>query len=249
MPNTLASEREYRIVDGIYRLHRDLFEIENLLVRTTSLQLRATRITNNSRMGALVAGLLCIVPILISLGDIKWGSTPALVVYSLAGAVVLLWIYQIASAGYVEKDLTRLEGYTSPDALEDRIDFVLEEANAWVVRHRLVAAIQRDLRAAVLEVDSEEARLDLGEKAKRYGEILEDCEQYIQDLIEASARLVEAGKRSPDDHKELLDWVAVISRFAGGGGQGESSSTPSEEDRVPRAACGGEKLEFYDYAK
>src|SRR6187397_2372889 len=98
MPNTLVtSEGMYRIVDSIYRLHRDLFEIETILTRTTALQLRATRISNNSRMGALVAGLLGIVPILTALGDIKWGSAPALTIYCLACGVVLLWIYQVTS--------------------------------------------------------------------------------------------------------------------------------------------------------
>lgn len=220
MPHTLTtSEGMYRIVDSIYRVHRDLFEIEMLLIRTTAVQLRATRITNNSRMGTLVAGLLCIVPILIALGDIKWGSAPALIVYCLAGAVVVLWIYQVVSAGSAERDLARLEGSTSPGVLEDRIDFALEETNACVVRHRLVDAILRDLKAAALEADSDEAKLDLEEKGKRYSDIIESCEQYIQHLIEASDSLVKAKKRSPDDHAELLDWASAIPRFAGGGGR------------------------------
>ena len=234
MSNTLStSEGVYRVVDSIYRLHRDLFEIETLLVRTAAIQLRSARITNNGRMGALVAGLLGIVPILIALGDIKWGSTPALAVYSLAGAVLLLWIYQVVSAGKAEKDLAGLEGYTATDALEDRIDFVLEEANAWVVRHRLVDAILEDLRVAGSGVQTDEARLLLEQKSKRYGEVLEDCEQYIQDLIETSDRLVKAEKRSPDHHAVLLDWIAAIPRFAKAGEQeGRSDSAPTEADRV-----------------
>ena len=77
----VPSEEVYRVVDAIYRLHRDLFEIERVLIRTARLQLRAARIGNSGRMGALVAGLLGIVPIMIALGDIKWGSAPALTPY------------------------------------------------------------------------------------------------------------------------------------------------------------------------
>ncbi len=228
MPSALAtSEGVYRIVDSIYRLHRDLFEIETILVRTTAVQLQTTRMTNNGQMGALVAGLLGIVPILITLGDIKWGSTPAIAIYCLAGAVVLLWAYQVVSASKTERDLIKLEGYASPDALENRFDFVLEEANAWGVRHRLVNAILRDLGAAMAETKDDEVRLDLKEREKRYSEVLEQCEESIQFLIEASDRLVKAKKRTPDDHAELLDWAAVIPRFAGGPKNDGASSEPS----------------------
>lgn len=82
-----SADRAYRIIDSIYRLHRDLFEIENSLVR----------------MATLAAGLLALVPILISLGDIKWNSSPAVTIYCLAGAVLLLWIFQWMSAGKAEK--------------------------------------------------------------------------------------------------------------------------------------------------
>jgi hypothetical protein len=207
------SERTYRVIDGIYRLHRDLFEIENVLTRGSRLQLRLARISINGRMGTVVAGMLVIVPILISLGDIRWGSAPAIAIYCLAGSVILLWIYQIVSAGQVDNELRQLESDTATEALEDRLDFVFEEANAWVTRHRLVENIIKEAAAAAAQADPS-AKKELEAKSVRYREILQSCEGQIAHLIKTSEKLVAAGRRPGEVHAELLDWCAAIPRFA-----------------------------------
>ena len=207
------AERSYRVIDGIYRLHRDLFEIENVLTRTGRLQLRLARINANGRMGVFAAGLLAIVPILISLGDIKWNSAPALTIYCLVVGVVLLWIYQTMAAGDIERQLAALEGYTSTDPLEHRIDFVLEEMNSWVVRYKFVEGILRALRKAMNESKEDDGRQELKERIHRYEEILKSCEDSIADLVAASERLVTEKKRSRDDHNEVVDWAAAVSKF------------------------------------
>lgn len=214
MANNLdASERMYRVVDAIYRVHRDLFEIENILSRTTRLQLRLARITNNGRMAAFLVGLLAIVPILIALGNIKWGSTPAIIIYCLAAAVLLLWIYQWVSAGNLHKELSALERQAPTDAFEQRHDFMLEEVNAWVVRHRMVDQILKELSTLEQEEATEEVARELLERRKRYEEISAACEEHVEGLTKVSRRLVASGARSSEEHDELIDWAAAIPKF------------------------------------
>jgi hypothetical protein len=203
----------YRVVDAIYRVHRDLFEIENILSRTTRLQLRLARITNNGRMATFLVGLLAIVPILIALGDIKWGSAPAIIIYFLAAAVLFLWICQWVSAGNLHKELSTLERQAPTDAFEQRHDFMLEEVNAWAVRHRIVAQILKELSASEQEDATEEIARELLERRKRYEEISAACEKYVEDLIKVSQKLVASGKRSSEEHDELIDWAAAIPKF------------------------------------
>lgn len=208
------SEKVYRIVDAIYRLHRDLFEIENVLLRSSRLQLRLARISINGRMGTMVAGLLVLVPILISLGDIKWGSAPAITIYLIAGSVAILWIYQVISAGNVDREIFSLESCAPTDVLDTRIDFVLEEVNACVVRYKLVEGIIKELKEVEeSEIDAKTKQV-AQEKRMRYEEILQSCLEYITDLIAASEKLVKEKKRLKKDHDAVLDWAAAIPTFA-----------------------------------
>ena len=207
-----ASEGVYRIVDGIYRLHRDMFELESVIARTARLQVRLTRIGHDGRMGALVAALLAIVPVLISLGKIEWGSAPAISIYCIAGAVLLLWAYQVLSAGKVARELMALEGSWPADDLQDRYDFGLEEINAWVNRYKLALGIVAQLREAEQQATDDAVRSELKARRDRYEEIARSCEEYVGNIVTASQRLVRAKKRSRDAHKELLDWAAGIPR-------------------------------------
>lgn len=208
------SERTYKVIDSIYRLHRDLFEIESFLIRSSKIQIRLAKISINGRMGIMIAGLLAILPILISLGDIKWGSAPAITIYLLIGAVVLLWISQVISAGHVDKELIALEGYIPNDALEDRLDFVLEEINSSVNRYKLIENILRDLKEVEESSNDEKIKCEVKVKQVRYEEILESCQENIEDSIKKSEKLVEKGKRSEANHNQVLDWAAAIPKFA-----------------------------------
>jgi len=214
MANNLdASERSYRVVDAIYRLHRDLFEIENVLAQTTRLQFRLARITNNGRMATFVVGLLAVLPILITLGDIKLGSAPAIIIYVLAAVVLALWIYQWTSAEKIDEELGTLERHASTDSLEHRQEFMLEEVNAWAVRYRIVDRILKELRTAEKEATAEDDKRELVERQKRYEEILAACEKRVESLINTSQKLVTAGTRSSEEHHNLIDWAAAIPKF------------------------------------
>jgi hypothetical protein len=212
-----ASEGVYRIVDGIYRLHRDMFELESVIARTARVQVQLTRIGHDGRMGALVAALLAIVPVMISLGKIEWGSAPAIFIYAIAGVVVLLWAYQIVSAGKVSRELVALEGSWQGDDLRDRLDFGLEEINAWVSRYKLALGIAAQLSRAEQQATDDQVRSELQARRERYEEIARSCEDYVGGIIAASQRLVRAKQRSKDAHKELLHWAAAIPKFSKAG--------------------------------
>jgi hypothetical protein len=215
MPEDLfASEAVYRIVDGIFRLHRDLFEIESVIARTARIQVRLSRIRHDGQMGVIVAGLLAIVPVLISLGKIEWGSAPAITIYCIAGAVGLLWICQVMAAGEVSRELIKLEGSCSTYSLEDRLDFVLEETNAAVNRYKIVLSIVEQLKRAEQQATDDQTRSAFHGRRLRYEEIAQSLVDYVGSIIETSGRLVRGKKRSKEAHNELLDWAASIPKFA-----------------------------------
>ena len=208
-----TAERAYRVVDGIYRLHRDLFAIEAVIARTAHVQVRLAKQSVNGRMAALVAGMLVIVPILVSLGDIKWGSTPAIAIYVLTSGVLVLWLWQAYSAGHAEKSLLAIERETTPNALEDREDYVLEEINASVTRHRLIRSILESIEEALLETVEPSRKTMLTKRHERYQEILQGELEYVQSLAAASLDLVNSGKKTSDDHDTLLEWCNGLPGF------------------------------------
>jgi hypothetical protein len=210
--DSAEAERAYRAVDALYRLHNDLFAIEAVLVKTAHLQVRLTRQSVNGQMGALVAGLLILVPILISLGDIKWGSTPAVVIYVVTAGVIALWIFQVRSAQQTDKELLALENAAAAGAMEDRNDFMLEEVNASVVRHRLIADLLDSLRRESATA-SEAEKASVQQRIARWEEVLSGELDYVHRLARKSLTLVHAEKRSAEEHETLLDWAKGIPNF------------------------------------
>jgi hypothetical protein len=161
-------------------------------------------------MGAFAAGLLAVVPILVALGESGWGSPPAITIYLLTAGVLLLWFYQVHAAGDVERELKMLESYTSTGELEERDDFMLEEVNAYAIRHRLVQRILFELDLAADSTADEALKMEFRAREKRYQEILNFCETHVRALLDNSANLVSENRRTQEDHDELVDWAAAI---------------------------------------
>jgi hypothetical protein len=208
-----SAEHTYRVVDALYRLHRDMFELENVVAKTSRIQIRLAQMTANGRMGAMVAGMLVLVPILISLGNVTWKSGPAIAIYAIVLGLIAIWGWQVRSAGELVNSLEALQRDSNLVDLEDREDFVFEEINASVVRHGLIALITSRLQRQIAGSQNDDEKKFAAERLERYSEIAADCLANVQDLAETSARLVTEKKRTAEDHVALLDWCKGIRGF------------------------------------
>jgi hypothetical protein len=206
------AERAYRVVDAMYRLQRGLFAVEAVVAKASHIQIRLVRQTVNGQMGTLVAGLLVLVPILIALGDVKWGSAPAIAIYLVIVGVFGLWGWQIRSAGKTELELAALEHATA-STLDDRDEFMLEEINATVIRHRMADAVIQCLRQSVESATDPKDRDALDKRVQRWQEIISGESDYVAHMAQKSLDLVQAGKRTLEEHETLLDWCRGMPNF------------------------------------
>lgn len=209
----VAAERDYRVSDALFRLHRDLFELETVALRSSRNQIRSVQLMVNGRYATAVAGAIVLASFLRPLANMTWTSSPIVVVYVVVVGLVLLWLWQIRAAGEMEVGLKELERDAGFVDLDDREEFVFEEVNAYVVRHRVIDSIAAILRSGPIDSLPGDEQARLKAKLKRYEEIQEDCEQHVRDFIQASAKLLAQGKRSTVDHDELLDWAGGIPGF------------------------------------
>jgi hypothetical protein len=206
------AERGYKVVDALYRLHRDLFAVESAIATATHTHAKLARSAAAGQMGALVAGMLVLVPILIALGDVKWNSAPAIVIYVVTFGVVALSLWQVRSAGQLEGQLASIERDVAAEVLEQREDFLLEEVNASVIRHRMLEPIVVGLEAQVAAT-ADAARVKLQAQIARYQEIMASEFEYVKHLARTSADMVKLGRRTREQHEVLLDWCRGIPDF------------------------------------
>ena len=198
------------MVDAIYRVHQDLFHIEYSVQRGNVGQVRLARVLTSGVLGALAAGLLAMVPTLVAVADIDFGSAPAIVFYLLAGGVIVLWLYLGSKAGEVQRLLGDLEIEEKTDDLESRHDFMLEVVNAYVVRHRFLEQVVDELADLEESASQEDERRLVQKRRTRYTEIMADCADQVRRLAAASETALSKGRRTKEEHAELLDWAEPI---------------------------------------
>lgn len=215
MTQLAPSEGLYRVVDAIYRLHDQTYNLEFAVERSMRLGLTLTRLRTNTAMGAMVAGMLALVPILTALANITLTSTPALAVYLLVVGLVVLWAYQIYDARRTHRQLDDLSSVDSTTPYE-RQDYLLERINAWVVRARVLDHVIHELSVASSDptatvVDQHASSLRL----KRYEEIREACHREVQRIVTVSKERYEAASeekkaQAGEQHAKILDWAAGL---------------------------------------
>ena len=86
----MGKEDVYQILDALYRVHEDLFHDEDEISRFASASFAITKVRSNTFMGALTAGFLVVVPILVAVLDIKWSSTPVVTIFGIVIAVLCI---------------------------------------------------------------------------------------------------------------------------------------------------------------
>ena len=203
----IGKENVYRVIDGLYRIHEDLFHIEDEISRFTSASLTTSQLRTNGFMGALVAGLFAIAPILVAVLDIEWLSTPAISVYLIVIAVVILWIYLAFSARSTRRKLGFIAGSTYRVPLERRHDYLQETIATWGNRKRVIDEVIGELEAKIGSAGGQANITDARQRLTRYQEISSQCIEWINWAVEASEQCLNEGQRSKEEHGEILDWA------------------------------------------
>lgn len=201
-------ERFYRSIDALYRLHDDVYHVEDAILRSTAVNVRLAKNRNQTGIGAAVAATLTIVPILISVSELEWASLPIIWTFLVAAGLVVFLLFQVRDAQRAADELRITEELSDITPLERRFDYQLEQINALAHRIRIIEDLEREIAS---ELDA--AGDDLGKnrwnvRLNRYREIRAYCQESMEGIVEDSLRLVQAGTRSREEHTELLDWAA-----------------------------------------
>lgn len=201
------SESIYLTLDAMYRLHEDLFHIEAEHMLGHRLAIDLARNQSTGRIGALVAGLLALVPILTSLADITLTSTPAIIIYLLIIALIGLWLYQGYEASATQKALGLLATEHGGQPLADRPDYMLETISGYAIRAKLAEQVLYELAQTLKSATTESERTDTQARIDRYGNIRDFCDERVKSIVEFSAKAVAANRRTQAEHEELLRWA------------------------------------------
>ena len=202
-----SSEQFYRVLDGLYRVHDDLYYIEDAVLRSTLAQVRLSRLTAQTRLGAAAGALLVGIPILVAVSPIDWTSASLwwVVIAGLALLVFLFW--QVREASKAASELQLAERLSEKAPLKRRLDYQLESINANAHRIRVVEEVLEDLEEAVEQAEPS-LRLVLERRLSRYGEIRSDCADAILRVVKSSWSMVQTEARSAEDHETVLDWAS-----------------------------------------
>lgn len=84
----MAREQDYRLIDSVYRLHEDLYQLEDAVLRSAVGQFRLARIRTTSALAAAIATVLILVPIILTVTDLEWKDVP--VVWSVVISLCLI---------------------------------------------------------------------------------------------------------------------------------------------------------------
>ncbi len=203
----MNKEQEYRIIDALYRIHEDVFHLEDILTRFAKSSLSATKIRTNTIMGSLIAGFLVIVPILNTIADVKWSSTSAVVIYIISFSLIILWVYQALSAQQTAKQLGLITKQWQEIPLERRHDYLIEVIASWGTRCRVITEAIEELESR-LDTESEpQKKSEISEKIGRFKENRNLSLDWIKFAVKQSEKLVKSGEYTQEEHDMILDWA------------------------------------------
>lgn len=232
-PRPIAKEDMYRALDALYRIHEDLFQVEEKISRLSSALLTVAKLRGNTFLGALAAGLLVIAPILVSVLDIKWSSAPVIAVFLVVGGVIALWIYQAYGVASTRKELGFIAGSTYQLPLELRHDYLREVIATWGNRKRVLEEVILELKARCGDGEARGQIAELRHRLARYESISEECLYWIRWAVKTSANCLAQEQRSEAEHAEILDWAKpfIVSGDKQNGGEEKNSEDEASENR------------------
>ncbi len=204
----MNKEQEYRIIDALYRIHDDIFHLEDIVTRFAQSSLSATKIRTNTIMGSLVAGLLVIVPILNTISGIAWSSTSAVVIYIISFSLTILWIYQALSAHHTAKQLGLITKQWQERPLDRRHDYLLEVIASWGMRCRVITEVIVELESRLVTESKPQKQSEISEKIERFKENKNLSLDWIRFSVKQSEKLLKSGNHTQKEHDTILDWAS-----------------------------------------
>lgn len=204
----MSREDSYRLLDAVFRVHEDLFQIEDALLRTAIQEAHISRILTQGRLGAAVAGTLAIVPIIVSVSGLDWASAPIIWFVLIAAGLVAVLSYQAKAASDVSERLRLAEKHYKRTPLSRRLDYTLEQITGYVTRVRILDEVLEDLTGLISSEKNQGRSEKLTRRRDRWTEIRRDCITEVESILGQSEVLVTQGVRTDDQHRILLDWAA-----------------------------------------
>lgn len=211
-------EELYRQVDAQFRILDKLYTLEHLLQEQIEARFKDAKIQITRTMGALLAGVFAVLPILVSVLDISWDSSPAWTIYVLCGLIGGVWFLQIRNAEKAFSDLRRTEELYRPEPLQDWHKYQLDTIAMYGNRCRLLDNIIDEMRHKLEEAEKGKDRPELKEQLERYEMIATYCREKISTSVKKSKDQFEAGSRSEEQHAEVVAWASPYLEVDGSSG-------------------------------
>ncbi len=221
----MDKEDVYRTVDALYRIHEDMFHVEDVIRRFAQASTKTAVIRANATVGAIVVGFLSLLPILISVTDFKLVSVPAGITCVLIIGLGVVLFYQVHSSKATLSELKSIAGGSEAVPLVEREEYLFAVVAAWGTRSRVIDEILIELDGQIAQAAAEK-RDTLGAKRLRYEEIKRDCTRWIRWAVERCEQQVKEGALSAEDLADLRDWAAPFITQPADGQHGERGSNP-----------------------
>jgi hypothetical protein len=195
----------YLISDPMFRVHARLFKVQEAILRSSRQQVLASKRIVLARAGAFTSMVLFLLSLLVQVFDLKWGSTPVLLLM-LVGVVVIL-VHTVDYAG-LKKDERRFESLMGDEeglAPERWVDYAEALMAAYGSRLKMLARAEKELeeQRKTAQIDDTEYQ----ERSSYYALVRQYSMQRIEYYSRKNEELYKAGKRTPQDYEEVLMFV------------------------------------------
>ena len=197
----------YMIVEPLYRLHRDLLELENAVKANTWLNYEVSATKATSIAGIIAIALLGSLTVMVSVCKISFESTPALVIYGLVLCTLLLRILLGVQNRQKAKMVGLKIGMDQDLDTAESHDFLREIIASYGNRIRILWEVIPELEQKIKTASSPEEKNRLEERLSRYREVLTDCVKWVKWAVDTSLKRRNDGKRTQEEHDEIVDWA------------------------------------------
>jgi hypothetical protein len=209
----MTREEYYRLIDGMYRLHEDLYQLEDVTARAAVGQFRLARIRTASAQATAVGGFFVLAPILVSISGLEWSDAPIVSTLLIAGGLTILTGYQIWDSARLGRKLQISEKYHTSAPLARRIDYALEQINSYANRIRVLDELLQEYDQRIGSAGPGD-KTDLATRRERWQAVRDQCVSEVERIVEESSQLVRSEARTSDQHKTVERWAAPFRRSA-----------------------------------
>lgn len=197
----------YRIVDPIFRVHARLFNLQSSILKSTKFDLRTAKI-NSVGQGAIITGfIITLATILISILEVKWNSTPLLILYLIIAIVVTVYVMKFLDARSVSKQFDDLIIETGGEDIETWVDYSKSIIAAYGTRLKMIIEAQEENsglhQREVISKDKHEKNNRYYEEIKKY------CLSELEHIKQKNETLFLNKSRNEKDYNEIKEYLNI----------------------------------------